>query len=174
MLVYVTRPKTEVFRQDPVGERFAAHERYMVEVAGGETDDEILSAICALINEAREAGEQDIAVIFDAFIGVPGELFQGAHTWIPDRHDLDKLLIIDKDRRNRDGSSLLSLRLLWRLWAKAGNEVHLLVTLDGVSVSPVVRLAFAQAFGDGRICHLYSWNLSTRQAERLVELCRAA
>jgi hypothetical protein len=169
LTVYVTRPDRKLLERDPLLAKVGVSPVCIVEVSERDPESRVLTKLRDLISPADDAGTAIVLVILDAFLGTEPGRFEGGTRWSRDWPEPDTLLALTEDDWEGKGQALLSLRLVWKVWATFGERIRILVTTNGVKVDPETRYAFAQAFGEGRICHLYDWGASARECEYLLE-----
>jgi hypothetical protein len=169
LTVYVTRPDRKLLERDPILAKGGFSPVCIVEVSEREAESRVLTKLRELISQTDDAEAAIVMVILDAFVGTAPGRFEGGTRWSGNSPEADTLLHLTEDDWEGKGQALLSLRLVWKVWAAFGERIRILVTTNGVKVDPETRYAFAQAFGEGRICRLYDWRASAKDCEYLLE-----
>lgn len=167
-LIYVTRPTVEPLESDPLADLVASSCVHVIKVPDDMIDTEILTSILQLIDDV--GSEQPIVVIVDVFLGLASSSVTTETAWRPTALELASLLDPLAGVSSRTNALLLSLRLVWKLWAVAGRRVRILASTDGIRIHPRFRVALSDAFGEGRICLLYDWAATRRERYGLLGL----
>ena len=136
-----------------IGRRLALPVSRLV-VPPGRSVDSLLSDIDRRL--AKPDRERITVIVVNAFLGLSSAEYRSGSKWPHRPDDLSAQLDLHAGHE-KSSECLLSLRLVWALWARGRTEVPVLVATASFSITPETRLALAEAFGDGLACVLEDW-----------------
>lgn len=125
-----------------------------VDLAPSEAAVSILSEVRKRVEAQRD--ERVVVLVVNAFLGLPTSEYPRGATWPAEMAALPSHLDF-RPGRLPGPRCLLSLQIVWRIWAEKQLRIPILVTTGDLRVGPAARLALAEALGDGLACVLEDW-----------------